>query len=309
MIFFFSRGVKYQIINHRLYRDEGCLFPARCSGIEYFLNRIRNDIDNVELIINVRDWPQQSKYHSSESLPVFSFSKTQDYYDIMYPAWSFWDGGPAIKLYPRGLGQWDDHRKNLVKEATRIPWDKKLKKAFFRGSRTSNERDTLILLSRKNYSLVDAAYTKNQAWKSNKDTLGVPPVEELSLSEHCRYRYLFNFRGVAASFRFRHLFLCHSLVFHVGNEWQEFFYEALKPWVHYIPIPPDASEDTYRFLLRFFMEHDKLGFNIAKNGYDFVKTHLEIDDILCYWKLLLKNYIKLQTFEPTLDKGLIDVTK
>lgn len=54
-------------------------------------------------------------------------------------------------------------------------------------------------------------------------------------------RYLFNFRGVAASFRFKHLFLCGSLVFHVGDEWLEFFYPQLKPWVHYIPVKTDLS--------------------------------------------------------------------
>ena len=46
------------------------------------------------------------------------------------------------------------------------PWEKKEDKAFFRGSRTSAERDPLILLSRKEEDLVDAQYTKNQAWKS-----------------------------------------------------------------------------------------------------------------------------------------------
>lgn len=36
--------------------------------------------------------------------------QTRDYYDIMYPAWSFWEGGPAISLYPTGIGRWDKHR-------------------------------------------------------------------------------------------------------------------------------------------------------------------------------------------------------
>lgn len=58
-------------------------------------------------------------------------------------------------------------------------------------------------------------------------------------------RYLFNFRGVAASFRLKHLFLCGSLVFHVGDEWQEFFYPQLKPWVHYIPVKQDLSDLRY----------------------------------------------------------------
>lgn len=47
------------------------------------------------------------------------------------------------------------------------PWEKKQSKAFFRGSRTSAERDPLILLSRSKPDLVDAQYTKNQAWKSD----------------------------------------------------------------------------------------------------------------------------------------------
>lgn len=55
------------------------------------------------------------------------------------------------------------------------------------------------------------------------------------------FRYLFNFRGVAASFRLRHLFLCNSVVLHIGHEWQEFFYPALVPWVHYIPIDSDQK--------------------------------------------------------------------
>lgn len=86
----------------------------------------------------------------------------------MYPAWSFWEGGPAISLYPRGLGRWDQHRISLDKISKTISWDNKEAKAFFRGSRTSSERDNLILLSRKNPEIIDAQYTKNQAWKSDE---------------------------------------------------------------------------------------------------------------------------------------------
>ena len=86
----------------------------------------------------------------------------------MYPAWSFWEGGPAIKIYPQGLGRWDLHRKNLLSVSENWPWGKKKQIFFFRGSRTSSERDVLILLSRKDPDLVNASYTKNQAWKSEK---------------------------------------------------------------------------------------------------------------------------------------------
>ena len=158
----------------------------------------------------------------------FCFQVPSDHWDIMYPAWAFWAGGPAINIYPRGLGRWDLLRESLTSAAENNPWENKQDKAFFRGSRTSGERDPLVLLSRKCPDLVDAEYTKNQGWKSDADTLGKPPAEEASLEEHCRYKVLFNYRGVAASFRLKHLFLCRSLVVHVGDAWQEFFYPALK---------------------------------------------------------------------------------
>lgn len=64
-------------------------------------------------------------------------------------------------------GRWDEHRARLSKTSDLFPWNKKQTKAFFRGSRTSSERDPLILLSRENPDIVDAKYTKNQAWKSD----------------------------------------------------------------------------------------------------------------------------------------------
>lgn len=61
-----------------------------------------------------------------------------------------------------------------------------------------------------------------------QDLLGAPEANRVPLEDHCEYAYLFNFRGVAASFRHKHLFLCKSLVFHVGSEWLEFYYPAMK---------------------------------------------------------------------------------
>ncbi|XP_057379898.1 O-glucosyltransferase rumi homolog [Daphnia carinata] len=301
-----DRGTKYQIIGHKLYREPHCLFPSRCSGVEYFILKIIKDLPDMELIINSRDWPQVSR-HFGELSPVFSFSKTKDYLDIMYPAWTFWEGGPAISLYPRGLGRWDQHRISIDKMAAMYPWNEKKSQAFFRGSRTSSERDPLILLSRERPDLIDAQYTKNQAWKSDADTLGAAPAKEVSLEDHCSYKYLFNYRGVAASFRFKHLFLCKSLVFHVGDDWIEFFYPALKPWVHYIPVPSSATQRDLLRLVRFAQENDDLVSRIAARGYELIWNHLKMSDVECYWRYLLTEYAKLLRFQPQLDRNLIAI--
>ncbi|KAL1463639.1 hypothetical protein WDU94_015376 [Cyamophila willieti] len=295
-----DKGTLYQIIDHQVHQVGSCMFPARCSGIQHFLHKIKNNVTDVEFVVNTRDYPQVHR-HQSKPLPMFSFSKTGDYFDIMYPAWAFWEGGPAIKLYPTGIGRWDKHRKALSQEAGKIPWSQKLNKGFFRGSRTSSERDALVILSRENKKLIDAAYTKNQAWKSDADTLHAAPAEEVSFEEHCKYKYLFNFRGVAASFRFKHLFLCKSLVFHVGDEWIEFFYPAMKPWVHYVPVDKHASKEEIKELLHFFMHHDDLAEKIASRGYDFVMKNLKIKHVTQYWETLLTKYAALLKYKPKLQ--------
>ncbi|KAG7263675.1 hypothetical protein CRUP_031974 [Coryphaenoides rupestris] len=238
-------GTHYQIVGHKLYREKNCMFPARCSGVEHFILQVIDRLPDMEMVINVRDYPQAPGW-VQPTFPVLSFSKTADYQDIMYPAWTFWEGGPAVwPIYPTGLGRWDLMRDDL--------------------ERTSSERDPLILLSRENPELVDAEYTKNQAWK-----------------------YLFNFRGVAASFRLKHLFLCGSLVFHVGDEWQEFFYGQLRPWVHYVPLKQDLSD--VRQLLQFVKQHDGIAQDIALRGQRHILDHLKMEDVSCYWEKLLSQF-------------------
>nr|CAD7598486.1 unnamed protein product [Timema genevievae] len=300
-----DKGIKYQIVNHRLYRDKECMFPARCAGVEHFLLALLPKLPDTEFVLNPRDWPQVARH--SKLLPIFSFSKTKDYLDIMYPAWSFWEGGPAIKLYPRGIGRWDLHRESLSKEASKWPWERKITKAFFRGSRTSGERDALVRLSREENHLVDAHYTKNQAWKSEADTLGAPPAEEVSLEHHCKYRYLFNYRGVAASFRLKHLFLCGSLVFHVGDEWLEFFYPMLRPWVHYVPVKSSITSHELRELLQFATDYDSEMKDIATRGQHVIHNHLRLDDVMCYWRVLLETYTRLLKYQVRQDSTLIEV--
>ena len=78
----------------------------------------------------------------------------------------FYEGGPAIPTYPSGLGNWDIIRQKLNTEQEKYLWDDKLDVLYFRGSRTSPERDGIIKLSRKRRDDVDAFYVPNQSQKS-----------------------------------------------------------------------------------------------------------------------------------------------
>ena len=141
----------------------------------------------------------------------------------------------------------------------------------------------------------------------------VAPLKKLFIKEYLlkifilRYKYLFNYRGVAASFRFKHLFLCGSLVLHVGDEWQEFFYPALKPWYHYIPLPTSASQAQIREILQFARENDHDVNKIAERGFNFILNHLKFIDITCYWRKLLIEYTNLLKYKVTRDYTLFQI--
>lgn len=291
-------GVHFQVINHQIRRQSDCLFPARCQGVEYFLKKIVKHLNDTEFVMNFHDWPQIPR--TMPNIPVFSFSKTPDYQDIMFPAWAFHTGGPAIDLYPRGIGDWSGLRERIIKKSPL--WEKKLSKGFFRGSRTSPERDPLILLSRSEPDLIDAQYTKNQAWRSLKDTLGQEPAPTVSFEEQCAFKYLVNMRGVAASFRYKHLFLCNSVILNVESDWIEFFYPQLHPWIHYVPVEPDMHDLKDKLL--FLREHDEIAKKIARQGFDLIYEKLTEDNIICYWKHLITLYSSLLKFPVIPDPSL-----
>ncbi|KAG0728997.1 Protein O-glucosyltransferase 1 [Chionoecetes opilio] len=144
---------------------------------------------------------------------------------------------------------------------------------------------------------------------AKQDTLYAPPASEVALEDHCQYKYLFNYRGVAASFRLKHLFLCGSLVLHAEDRWLEFFYPRMKPWVHYMPVKTGASKSEIRELLQFAQENDQVVSQIAERGHHFIQDHLRMKDVLCYWKKLLLSYASLLTYQPHLHQGLMKIIK
>ena len=52
----------------------------------------RQSTRDTEFVINFHDWPHISEsFNPGAPLPLFSFSKTAEYSDMFYPAWTFWD--------------------------------------------------------------------------------------------------------------------------------------------------------------------------------------------------------------------------
>lgn len=70
----------------------------RCSGVEHFILEVIRRLPDMEMVINVRDYPQVPKW-MEPTIPVFSFSKVR----TGRGTWEGAEGGPpgwARELLP-----------------------------------------------------------------------------------------------------------------------------------------------------------------------------------------------------------------
>ncbi len=294
--------VKYQILGGRLYRDEKCYFPPRCAGIEHFLLEIAPELPDLEFLVNVQDHPAT---RVDRPLPVFSFSKVPaEHADILFPAWAFWEGGPALGVIP--TWRWDLTRRDLLAAGDALSWEEKKPVVFFRGSRTNETRDPYVLYAQQHLDLWDVRYTLNQSQKQTDHVtrvLELTPAEPVAPRDHCAWRYLLNFDGVAASFRLKNLLACGGLVFYVDPKWVEFFYPKLVPGEHYVPLSLDPAEAART--VESLRTDDTRARRIARHGRDFIEKHLTLAHVRRYWLDLLEDYASLQRFEPRRDPRLV----
>ncbi|XP_017035095.1 O-glucosyltransferase rumi-like [Drosophila kikkawai] len=185
-----------------------------------------------------------------------------------------------LQYYPHGLGRC-------------IPWSAKRSKGFYRGLRSSPERDNLVMVPCTSPDLVDSQYPLHVAGESGSPTHEVDLSEEMPFFEHRQYKYLFNFHGVL---------LCRSLVIHLGDQWQELFYNQLIPWVHYVSVASDAGVEELADLMLYLREE------IDEKGHEFVWLYLRMNDVQCYCWKLLQEYVKLLTYQVHQKRDFVEVS-
>lgn len=113
-------------------------------------------------------------------------------------------------------------------------------------------------------------------------------------------------RGVAASFRLKHLFMCKSTVINVESTLIEYFYPMLKPWLHYVPVASDLSDLVQ--VIEFLRANDEVAREIADEGFRIISQNLTMGSVKRYWLNLLTAYQKLLTFKPVRDATLMRIT-
>jgi len=243
-------------------------------------------LPNLQFAIFLGDEPGMTKiYHSP--IPTFSWTRAEGFWEMPFPSQmhtSFFKLKSAYKA---------------------VPWEKKIDKAYFRGSLSSQAntlpasiatlpRIKLLRISKRHPQLFDVGVTgidhDNRAVVAPmmallKD-LGMLQVPSDNFAETLpKYKYLLNIDGVLASFRMGAMLGAGSTVLMQQSYSQEFFVSRLVPWHHYVPVRGDLSDLVEKIML--LKANETLARNIAEAGRTFAMKHLRQADMYCYtWRAL-----------------------
>ncbi len=212
-------------------------------------------------------------------------------------------GNKQAVLYPEltMIGRRQAQIESILKYRISDQWNKKSDLAFWRGSTTgggydthTNLRQKIVALSMKKPDYIEAAFSpyKQNKYKYIKNYRLEGNIE---VSDQLKYKYLIAADGNTFASSLGWQLLSNSVVFKNNSKWIEWYYDAIKPYEHYIPYKRDASDLIQK--IQWAKEHDAEAKRIAENATDFFLYNLMIEDVIVYIYHLFHEYAKLQKFK------------
>lgn len=209
----------------------------------------------------------------STPIPIFTFAKSKQATGaILFPDFE------ACEKPDKG------HYPKLCKK---YPWKKKNSKGFFRGATTgkwsagpppfNNSRAQAVELSYLYPNLLDANFSYFspevgpilEEFKAWMRLIGKSPSSR-SVEDHYKYRYLLDIDGNSCTYsRFRWILFSNSTPVKVLSNNIQWYYGALTPFEHYVPVQEDLSD--FVEVIHFLKQHDKEAQQIAQNGQEIAR--------------------------------------
>ena len=161
------------------------------------------------------------------------------------------------------------------------------------------------MASKLHPDFVDAGYTAVHSHAPGlvdfvKDLLkgGMSPGEQMN------YKYILILDGWSCTYpAYISRLASNSVVFKQNSHNIQWFYDALIPYVHYVPINYDAS--NFIEMVDWARRNDEKCMEIAENATDFAVNNLRSEHNFHYLKLVLEKYNSLQNFDlPSLDEEM-----
>ena len=119
----------------------------------------------------------------------------------------------------------------------------------------------------------------------------------MPMPEQMQYKFVASLDGNGpCSGRIEKLLSGNSVVFKADSDRIEFYYEGIKPNVHFVPIRSNMTDLTEH--LEYAFKHDDEMKKIASNMYEFSQGNLNFESVACYMKNLFEEYAKLLDYTP-----------
>lgn len=282
-------------------------------------------VPDVEFFINRRDFPQFRKdgsepydqiygehqpllSHNYEKYsPIISFSGNARFADILMPTYEDW----ARAVYQE-TGKVFLRTCQTYPEIKSVLWEKKIKKAVFRGSTTGmgvsngvdrkpepvNQRLSAYVISRQHKSFIDYGITK---WNLRPRKLYRYPYLEtiepqelktpyslanrLSLQQQSEYKYILTLEGNVAAYRLSYELSSGSVVLLAKSKWKMWYSNMLIPYTHYVPVQENLEDLVTQII--WCINNDEKCRQIASNAKKFYDKYLGTRGVLDFWQARL----------------------
>ncbi|OGN59707.1 MAG: hypothetical protein A3F40_04555 [Chlamydiae bacterium RIFCSPHIGHO2_12_FULL_27_8] len=284
--------VRYRILNNKIYLflPEN-KFIRRQFVFEKALRTLSKIITlpNIDIIYSDEDGTPLEKHDKNfyitlneiDQAPIFSRAKkTRAKHIILIPDYN------ALSRH------WKNYIPYILDQSKIYSWEQKIPIAIWRGADRKKERVDLCQMSLNFPFMIDAGFSLG---KEDHPQIAHLIKNEISISEHLRYKYQLVLDGYMCTYPgYQWRLLSNSLAFKIGDEEMQWFYNALKPYEHYIPIKLDLSNLCEQ--IEWAKNHDEECKKISENATDFVLKNLQYENVYVYLYLLLKEYETVQQF-------------
>lgn len=312
----FERGAifdRYRVIDNLLYKyaPKGQKFSSRDNEFERALKTLLlyAKLPDVDFLYCPKDgipepYMEQDYYFANPQAPVFARARLES--------------APHIILIPDQFSlseNWYQTSQEILSLNRQIPWGEKLPLAMWRGSLTdigipntgifvpgfrSCPRYRICILDRE---WVDGGLLGSECPQMDQLLLqdGVMKAGA-SKKEHLLFKYLPVLDGHMCTYPgYQWRLLSNSLTLKQESDQEQWFYSALQPYVHYIPIANDMSDLIDK--IRWAQSHEKEVLQIIQNAREFSENHLLTEDDYLYLYLALKYYSSHQKVDRKMDSS------
>jgi hypothetical protein len=167
-----------------------------------------------------------------------------------------------------------------------IPWTDKKQIAVWRGNVGNGSKYNFIIpMHDKNQRHIFVEKYNNNEFRNVNYSSDKMPKELM-----CEYKYLLDIDGWSNTWDATiWKLLSGCVLLKVNGVWEQWYYNRLKEWVHYVPISDDFSDLNDK--IEWCINHDERCKEISKAAYEFVLSELTFEKTQEYTIRMFNDFI------------------